>query len=101
MTTHRLTPPFSQGIFFTKNSMTVVSHTPYFPLISRLKIKLRGHHFDTIDMIKAESQAVLNTLTEHDFKDAFKKCRSSEADAHARKGTTLWLRPGAPQLVFD
>jgi hypothetical protein len=24
-------------------------------------------------MIKAESQAVLNTLTEHDFHDAFKK----------------------------
>jgi hypothetical protein len=26
-------------------------------------------------VIKAESQAVLNTLTEHDFEDAFKKCQ--------------------------
>jgi hypothetical protein len=34
---------------------------------------LKGSHFDTIDVIKAESQAVLNTLTEHDFQDAFKK----------------------------
>jgi hypothetical protein len=34
-----------------------------------LKIKLKGH----IDVIEAESQAMLNTLTEHDFQDAFKK----------------------------
>jgi hypothetical protein len=38
-----------------------------------LKIKLKGHHFDTTEMIEAESQAVLNTLTEHDFQDVFKK----------------------------
>jgi hypothetical protein len=30
-------------------------------------------HFDTVEVIEADSQAVLNTLTEHDFKDAFKK----------------------------
>jgi hypothetical protein len=38
-----------------------------------LKIKLKGRHFDTTEMIEAESQAVLNTLTEHDFQDAFLK----------------------------
>jgi hypothetical protein len=38
-----------------------------------LKIKLKDRRFDTIEAIKAESQAVLNTLTEHDFQDAFKK----------------------------
>jgi hypothetical protein len=38
-----------------------------------LKIKLKGHPFDTIEVLEAESQAVLNTLTEHDFQDAFKK----------------------------
>jgi hypothetical protein len=27
----------------------------------------------TIEVIEAESQAELNTLTEHDFQDAFKK----------------------------
>jgi hypothetical protein len=37
-----------------------------------LKIKLKGRHFDTIEAIEAESQAVLNTFTEHDFQDAFK-----------------------------
>jgi hypothetical protein len=40
---------------------------------SLLKIKLKGRHFDTTEMIEAESQAVLNTLTEHDFQDAFEK----------------------------
>jgi hypothetical protein len=40
-----------------------------------LKIKLKGHHFDTTEVIEAESQVVLDTLTEHDFQDAFKKCQ--------------------------
>jgi hypothetical protein len=38
-----------------------------------LKIKLEGLHFDTTEVIEAESQAVLNTLIEHDFQDAFEK----------------------------
>jgi predicted helicase len=38
-----------------------------------LKIKLKGRHFDTIDVIEAALQSMLNTLTEHDFQDAFKK----------------------------
>jgi hypothetical protein len=38
-----------------------------------LKIKLSGPHFDTIEVIETELQAVLNTLTEHDFQGAFKK----------------------------
>jgi hypothetical protein len=38
-----------------------------------LKIKLKGHHFEKTGVVEAESQAVLNTLTEHDFQEAFKK----------------------------
>jgi hypothetical protein len=67
--------------------MNIVPHPPYFSLFSRLKIKLRGRHFDTIEVIEAESQAALNTLTEHDFQDAFKilqklweKCIRAEED---------------------
>jgi hypothetical protein len=58
--------------FWTKNNMTVIPthHAFLFPL---LNIKLKGHNFGTIDMIEAESQAVLNTLREHDFQDSFKK----------------------------
>jgi hypothetical protein len=56
--------------------MTVVPHTPYSSHLAPcdfLKIKLKGRHFDTVEVIKAESQAVLNTHTEHNFQDAFKK----------------------------
>jgi hypothetical protein len=37
-----------------------------------LKTKLKGRHFDTTEVTEAELQAVLNTLTEHFFQDAFK-----------------------------
>jgi transposase len=67
--------------FLTKNNMTVVPHPPYSPdlapcdfsLFPQLMIKLKGRRFDTTEVTEAESQAVLNTLTEHDFQDAFKK----------------------------
>jgi hypothetical protein len=49
------------------------SHPPYFSRFHRLKIKLKGRHFDTIEVIEAESQAVLYILTEHNLRDAFKK----------------------------
>jgi predicted helicase len=47
-----------------------------------LKIKLKNRHFDTIDVIKAESQTVLNTLTEHNFKDAFTKMAEALGTVH-------------------
>jgi hypothetical protein len=37
-----------------------------------LKIKLKGHHIETTEVIKAESQAVLNAVTEHNLQDAIK-----------------------------
>jgi hypothetical protein len=40
-------------------------------LVSRLKIKLKGCHFDTTEVTEAKSQAVLNTHTEQDFHDEF------------------------------
>jgi hypothetical protein len=42
-----------------------------------LKIQLKDRHFDTIEVMEAESQAVLNTLTEHGFQDALKKLQMS------------------------
>jgi hypothetical protein len=53
--------------------MNVVPHPPHFPLFLRLKIKLKGRHFDITEIMESVSQAVLNILTEHDFQDAFKK----------------------------
>jgi hypothetical protein len=48
---------------------------------------LKGRHFVTNEVIEAEPQAVLNTLTEHDFQDAFKEDRSAWNGAYARMGT--------------
>jgi hypothetical protein len=53
--------------------MTVFPHPPYYSLFPWLKIKLKGRQFDTIEMIEAELQAVLITLTEYDFQDELKK----------------------------
>jgi hypothetical protein len=64
---------FFTSEFLTKNNMTVVPNPRYRSLFPRLKMKLKASHFDTIEVIEAESQAVLNTLTEHDFQDSFKK----------------------------
>jgi hypothetical protein len=40
-----------------------------------MKLKLKGRQFDTIEEIQAESQRVLDTLTEKDFQEAFQKLR--------------------------
>jgi hypothetical protein len=40
-------------------------------------------------MIEMDSQAVLNTLSEHDFQDAFKNGRSASNGAYTTKETTL------------
>jgi hypothetical protein len=68
---HRLTFLFFTRKFLAKNNTTVVPNPPYFFMFPRLKLKLKGRHFDTIEMIVTESRA-MNTLTEHDFQDVFK-----------------------------
>jgi hypothetical protein len=58
-----------------------------------LKVKLKGRHFDIIEVIKAEPQAELNTLTEYDFQDAFKNGRSAGNGAYARKVKVMACTP--------
>jgi hypothetical protein len=57
----------------TRNNITIVPYPSYFSLFPQLKLKLNDRYFDTTEVIEAESQAVLNTLTEHGFQDAFKE----------------------------
>jgi hypothetical protein len=66
-----------------------------------LKTKLKGRHFGTIEVIAAESQTVLNTLTEHDFQDAFKNDKSAGKGVYARRETTSNVTVASrPKLVF-
>jgi hypothetical protein len=64
--------------FLTKTNITVVPthHTFLFP---RLEIKQKGCHFETTEVIEAESQAVLNTLREDDFQEKQKTPWSESA----------------------
>jgi hypothetical protein len=48
---------FHQGIML-KNNITVVSHPPHSFLLPRLQTKLKDRHFDAVEVIEAESQAV-------------------------------------------
>jgi hypothetical protein len=55
--------------------MVVIPHPPYSPdmapcdlfLFPKMKLKRKGLRFDTTEEIQAESQRVLDTLTEKDF----------------------------------
>jgi hypothetical protein len=55
--------------------MAVIPHSPYSPdlapcdffIFPKMKLKLKGRRFDTIEEIQTESQRVLDTLTEKDF----------------------------------
>jgi len=69
--------------FLAKNKIAVMPHPPYSPdlalwdffLFPKMKLKLKGRRFHTIDEIQAKSQRVLDTLTEKDFQEAFQKWR--------------------------
>jgi hypothetical protein len=63
--------------------MALIPHPPYSPdmapcdffLFPKLKLKLKGRRFGTIEEIQAESQRVLDTLTENEFQEEFQKWR--------------------------
>jgi hypothetical protein len=83
-TKHVLALPFSPGSIWKKTAWLSYPIHPTF-LFPRLKIKLKSRHFDTIEVMGAESQEVLNTVTDN---DAIKNGRSSGNGAYARKCTT-------------
>jgi hypothetical protein len=66
-----------------KYKTDVILHHLYFPdlapcdffLFPEMKLKLKGRRFDTIEEIQADSQRVLDTLTEKDFQEASEKWR--------------------------
>jgi hypothetical protein len=67
--------------FLAKNKTTVIPHPPYSPdlapcdffLFPKMKLKLKGSRFDTIEEIQTESQRVLHAVIEKEFQEAFQK----------------------------
>jgi hypothetical protein len=59
--------------------MVIVPHPPYsldlapcdFALFPKMKMKLKGQHFETLSHIQRKSQAVLNSIKENEFHGAF------------------------------
>jgi hypothetical protein len=65
--------------FVTSNGMVIIPNLLYsidlvpcdFILLPKLKMKLKGQHFETISGIQRESQAVLDSIKESDFHGVF------------------------------
>jgi hypothetical protein len=64
---------FTREFLFTKTNMAVIPTDPTFRCFPLLKIKLKGRHFDTIEVIETDLQTALNNLREQDLQDVFKK----------------------------
>jgi len=71
--------------FLVKKNIPVLPHPPYSPdlapydfyLFPKLKLKLKGHHFRTMENIQKTVADELQTLTANDFQycyDQWKKC---------------------------
>jgi hypothetical protein len=58
-----------------------------FFLFPKMKFKLKERRFDTIEEIQAESQRLLDTLTEKDFQEAFQN-GDSVTGVYMWEGTT-------------
>ena len=67
--------------YLTKMGIKTVPHPPYNPdlapcdfcLFHKLKEKLRGCHYETIEEMKEAVTKVIDTLTQEDFHGAFQK----------------------------
>jgi hypothetical protein len=65
--------------FLVKKNMTVFSHPPYSTglalcdsfLFPKLKLRMKGGRFDTIEEIQEKSQRVLDTIPKRDFRGCF------------------------------
>ena len=72
---------FKVSQFLAKNNMTVIPHPPslYSPdltpcdffLFPKLKLRMKGRRFDTIEEIQEESQRVLDTIPKTGFQGCF------------------------------
>jgi hypothetical protein len=61
--------------------MVIIPHPPYLPILGpcdfalfpKLKMKLKGRRFETVSNIQTDSQAVLDSIKENDFRVLLKR----------------------------
>jgi hypothetical protein len=64
-----------------------------------MKLKLKGCQFDTSEELQAGSQRVLDTLTEKDFQEVFKKW-SRQWDRYLHVGGNYFEGDGGRQTLW-
>jgi hypothetical protein len=65
-----------------------------FFLLSKMKLKLKGRRFDTIEEIQAKLQRVLDTLTERTFRERSKNGGDGGTRVYMWEGTTSRVMAG-------
>jgi hypothetical protein len=87
-TTHRLTLPFSQGNFCPKITWPSPPPHPTFLFFSRLKMKMKGRHFDTWG-VRGQNRRHCWTPSKNTSSVIYLEYgRSTRTGAYSRKGTT-------------
>jgi hypothetical protein len=85
---------FNQGIFLSKTTWLSPPSPDLVPYDFFCSPDWRGQHFDTTEVIEAESQVVLNTLTEQASRMHLKNRRSDGNGTYEWEGSTLGqIRP--------
>ena len=82
--------------FLTKNNVTTVPHPAYSPdlapcdfyMFPKMKLRLKGRRFASIEEVQAQSQQILNTLTPADFATS-KSGKIAGIIVYKPKATTL------------
>jgi hypothetical protein len=77
--------------------MVIVPHPPYsqdlvtcdFTRFPKLKMKLKGRHFETMSDIQRELQGVLDSIRENYFHGAFKAWKNNGIAVYVPKETVL------------
>jgi hypothetical protein len=78
--------------FVTNNTITV-PHPPYWPDLSlcdfasipKLKMKLKGRHFETVSNIQRKSHAILDSIKENDFHGASEAWKNNRVTVYVSK----------------
>ena len=84
-----------------KMGIKTVPHSPYSPcdfrLFPKLKEKLRGCRYETIEEMKEAVTKVIDTVTQEDFRGAFQKLLERY---NTRARTHIWVRETACLIGF-